>query len=1183
MASLGSLVADLILETAQWTAPLAKSEADLVKFHNEVKKTVDDMTNKITGFVGGFAAGFLSVQAVMQSMKASMDWGHELDLLSAQTGSTVEELDQLAIAAKLNDVSLEQMQQSLGKLTGKMVEATNPNKQASAIFKALGVDVLDASGKMKTSTEVMQEVGVALNSIEDPALRAATATALLGKSGPEMAAKMANFANDMKRSQEVIDTFGATTTAGAKAATAMGDSMTIAGQGVIRFVAPINTALAPALDGIVKAFGDVTKSGTGLGEMLGNVLAFSLRTAASAVVLALGPFQQIFILLKGIGTAAGAKLAGASWAEVGEIFKNTGKEMDTAAAGSVKALQDIWKPTVALGEAAKKTAVDTATLKAQLNGTADEAKKAGEKFAKLTEEVLRSIEAREIGITPATLKAAENLALVYYNGKISVEAYHKELAALVALDPIVAKGAADRAKAEKEVADRLNASNKEYNQLRVSLDEMNDKARNDIQLAQLAGTAHDLLASKLERETKQRAALQKIWDDAKATPEEQARRAAATIALFDAEYKERDATIAAKGAQLEYADALKITTQGISLYSQENSRAMDKQLAALRDEVSLMGLSDEARQREINSRKQAAMMVVAQSEEERKKIANDFAELEAMQSQQRQFAAWSDVFKAADQYGQSFFESFAEGAKGVQDWAAKAGQSIKKWLLDLLYQMTLKPFIVSIVASMGTSMGGNASAISQAAGGMGGAGNMMSTLGTLFGGGGAGAAFGGVEASAAFVGPPTALAGGMTGMMASMAPLMAAAPYVAAAAAIAYTVYNLIKSKEGGPKTEGFAQTGSQVGRFYTGGDRDADISKMVTGINAGFEQTLKGLGGTAAGMGFALGFNQDPKGKAPSSVQAGVYRGGTVVYKSDVQAGRSDEELQAAIALESKRAMLAGLQASDLPDSIAKILDTVAAATATSDSVDSIIALASAFKSLQDVTEAMTDPMKGAVDAIDAANRTALESWGKQRDAFYELADATEPTVEGLSALSSASAGLYQSTVQLLAGMMQLKDQLAGMFGDTREAIVRATMTDDQLYAHIQGQTEDLWKQLQNATDPAEINKLAQQINKNITDAWGMLTPEEQAAKQTDFLNNLDRVDKMASDRLDKVMGDVQTKAQTDQQFLTSKLDDILASITTAGDTFKAGADTVSNATSRGIDVNISVQDDRLVTEVTG
>src|SRR4029077_3801319 len=117
----------------------------------------------------------------------------------------------------------------------------------------------------------------------------------------------------------------------------------------------------------------------------------------------------------------------------------------------------------------------------------------------------------------------------------------------------------------------------------------------------------------------------------------------------------------------------------------------------------------------------------------------------------------------------------------------------------------------------------------------------------------------------------------------------------------------------------------------------------------------------------------------------------------------------------------------------------------------------------------------------LEANSTTALGAWNKQRDAVRELADSTEPTVDGMKALTSATGGLYQSTVQLLAGILSLKDAIHATLQATRESIETSLLSPKQLYERYEKQNSDLYARLATATDPAEIKDITDRLNANI------------------------------------------------------------------------------------------------------
>lgn len=156
---------------------------------------------------------------------------------------------------------------------------------------------------------------------------------------------------------------------------------------------------------------------------------------------------------------------------------------------------------------------------------------------------------------------------------------------------------------------------------------------------------------------------------------------------------------------------------------------------------------------------------------------------------------WTRVGQSIEQTGRLAFVQFA--AHGVSSMKS-IGQAIKLSIIDALYQLTVRKWIISI----GTSITGMASGTASAAGGgggLGGIGGMLSSLGSIFGMGGGGAAGG---ASTAFSGIGGA-AGGAGGMMGGMSGMMAAAGPIAAAAAAAFAAVSLSQSFGKGKKIFG--------------------------------------------------------------------------------------------------------------------------------------------------------------------------------------------------------------------------------------------------------------------------------------------------------------------------------------------------------------------------------------------
>jgi lambda family phage tail tape measure protein len=98
----------------------------------------------------------------------------------------VEALSGLKSAAKLSGTSLEEVGGGLQKLSKAMFEAAGGSQKQSDLFKSLGVEVTDSSGKLRDSGEVMLDLAKKLDSMDSSTQAVATAQMLLGKRGAEL-------------------------------------------------------------------------------------------------------------------------------------------------------------------------------------------------------------------------------------------------------------------------------------------------------------------------------------------------------------------------------------------------------------------------------------------------------------------------------------------------------------------------------------------------------------------------------------------------------------------------------------------------------------------------------------------------------------------------------------------------------------------------------------------------------------------------------------------------------------------------------------------------------------------------------------------------------------------------------------------------------------------------------------
>ena len=416
-----------------------------------------------------------------------------------------------------------------------------------------------------------------------------------------------------------------------------------------------------------------------------------------------------------------------------------------------------------------------------------------------------------------------------------------------------------------------------------------------------------------------------------------------------------------------------------------------------------------------------------------------------------------------------------EGAKFITDFVQHGSSAFKNlwndfktWALEAFAKIAAQTIIVNIAAAFG----GTASAAANSLFGAGGsaAQPIMNLLGinptgSLFGPNGALSFLSPTNLAGSFatsavgqtiglstaVGGPAGIAadavGGIPGgaaadvaLTGAGSALTAIAPFIPLALAAIPLLSGLFGSSHG-PKTQGafagsFDATGAFTGALPNAqdvvgihGDNQsaAQAQQFGQGIATSFFQTLHQLGGTSAGLNFGVGFSTDPNGTAPSFVHTVVQGpgGSTIFQQNNDQVGRDDASLQAEVALQAQRAVLAALQASQLPQDIAHIIDSIDAKTATQDQIAAVETLATAVSTLGDSFAGLKtqiaglngDQIVGFVNALGGAQK-AMQGLAFIQANFTTAAQQSTQaqntlsqawTSAGVTAQDLANAGLTQ------------------------------------------------------------------------------------------------------------------------------------------------------------------------------
>ena len=492
----------------------------------------------------------------------------------------------------------------------------------------------------------------------------------------------------------------------------------------------------------------------------------------------------------------------------------------------------------------------------------------------------------------------------------------------------------------------------------------------------------------------------------------------------------------------------------------------------------------------------------------------------------------------------------------IEDWVfngKSAAQSFGQWLQNMFRNLILRPVLQAGVNGV-LGIGGGGGGVGGTAGGIGGIGNIFSGIGNLSSSFGTGAInFGlsdiGQSLGLSAVGSGASGALELTSLGGAFTGIATAIPYIGLAVAAGMLVKSFLDSKRGGPKQGGFSST-IGVPSFFPGEETSAGnttAAGLTSSVNAAYQQAITLLGGRG-GAGFSLGFDTDPQGTAQSRVSSSVFVGGRSVYGTrDVDVGRDDASLQAALQLETKKMLLAALQASDLPKDVADLLNSVSVQTATSDAVDKVLALASALKAVDDALGGgvIADGMKAFADAGAGVLRV-LE---KQREEIRKQITAYDGSIDATNALSQSTQAYYQNAVAVVAQIQDLRKQIGTNTGDITRGFQLSVLDDKGQYAFLQKEVEKLRSELGSSTDPTRIAALVTQINSDLQQAYGLLSPDQQKAAVDQFIKGAQTV----ADEADKRLAAIQQTVQNDTKGM---MDEIKAAILAAVAPMQTAAD---------------------------
>lgn len=279
---IGALRVSLGLDSASFEAGLKNAQKGLSKWQ----------VAAIGAFAAVATAGVAAGIALEKAMGSAINRFDDMGKAAQKVGVSVEALSRLEYAAKLSDVSLEQLTGGLQRLSKGMADvASGSTGPAASAFEALGISVTNAAGQLRDSDVVFAEVADRFARMEDGSTKTALAIGIFGKAGANLIPLLNEGKDGLAALADESDRFGQTISQSAAAnAEDFNDNLTRVQAGMQGVTNVITAAALPALTYLSNKFVEAA----GDGELLKSfsegfiVVMKSVVSVAAVVATAIG-------------------------------------------------------------------------------------------------------------------------------------------------------------------------------------------------------------------------------------------------------------------------------------------------------------------------------------------------------------------------------------------------------------------------------------------------------------------------------------------------------------------------------------------------------------------------------------------------------------------------------------------------------------------------------------------------------------------------------------------------------------------------------------------------------------------------------------------------------------------------------------------------------------------------------
>lgn len=299
--SLGSLTLDLVLKLAGFEQGMDRA----ARITDKRLKEMGDRAEKVGRAIGTglkVAAGVAATAftALAYNVKQSIDQMDALSKSAQKVGLPTEQFSQLAYAGSLADVSVGDLEASLGRLVKAQAAANKETSTQAKVFAALGIETKKADGTLRSSIDVLYDFADRFQQLEGTPEATAAGMALFGKSFQTLIPLLKDGSEGLRDAAKEADDLGITLSEEAgRQAEEFNDNLTRLGTGLRGITQEIASAVLPTLIDLTGGMVDYIREGDHAEEITQG-LSTTLRDLGDAFGTALKFGAEFAGVLAGI-------------------------------------------------------------------------------------------------------------------------------------------------------------------------------------------------------------------------------------------------------------------------------------------------------------------------------------------------------------------------------------------------------------------------------------------------------------------------------------------------------------------------------------------------------------------------------------------------------------------------------------------------------------------------------------------------------------------------------------------------------------------------------------------------------------------------------------------------------------------------------------------------------------------